>query len=139
MTPTLKHNNVIYQFKCSCNSLYVGKTSRRLEDRINQHVPPSFLQASVSTDKPRRSDRLAKLKVVNYCENDTSSLVNSAIRRHLSDNPACARSFSKDHFTILARCRSDFHRHIMEAIFITVLQPDLCIQKKFVNSLLLFK
>ena len=30
---------VIYEYKCHCDSRYVGRTSQRLQDRIKQHVP----------------------------------------------------------------------------------------------------
>ena len=33
--PAHHHNNVIYQFVCHCDSRYVGRTSQRLQERIN--------------------------------------------------------------------------------------------------------
>ena len=37
--PTTKKSFVIYECKCHCDSRYLGRTSQRLQDRINQHVP----------------------------------------------------------------------------------------------------
>ena len=46
--PALQTSNVIYQFSCHCNSRYEGRTSRRLQDRIKQHVPKSIRSRSSS-------------------------------------------------------------------------------------------
>ena len=37
--PTIQKSFVIYEYKCHCDSQYVGRTSQRLHDRIKQHVP----------------------------------------------------------------------------------------------------
>ena len=37
--PTIQKSFVIYEYKCHCDSRYVGRTSQRLQDRIKQHVP----------------------------------------------------------------------------------------------------
>ena len=43
--PSLSSSNVIYKFECAhCENVYVGRTSRRLCDRINEHVP-SFIRS----------------------------------------------------------------------------------------------
>ena len=31
--------SVIYYFTCACEAMYVGKTTRRLTERITQHIP----------------------------------------------------------------------------------------------------
>ena len=36
---TIQKSVVIYEYKCHCDSRYVGRTSQRLQDRIKQHVP----------------------------------------------------------------------------------------------------
>ena len=43
---------VIYEYKCHCNSRYVGRTSQQLQDRIKQHVPQWLRQQLI---RPRRS------------------------------------------------------------------------------------
>ena len=35
--PALQKSNVIYQFSCHCDSRYVGRTSQRLQDKIQQY------------------------------------------------------------------------------------------------------
>ena len=37
--PTTQKSFVIYEFKCHCDSRYVGRTSQRQQDRIKHHVP----------------------------------------------------------------------------------------------------
>ena len=37
--PTTHKSSVIYEYKCYCDSRYVGRTSQRLQDCIKQHVP----------------------------------------------------------------------------------------------------
>ena len=37
--PTHHHNNVIYQVVCHCDSRYIGRTSKRLQERTNPLVP----------------------------------------------------------------------------------------------------
>ena len=37
--PSIHRSNVVYKYLCHCGSVYVGRTSQRLEDRINQHIP----------------------------------------------------------------------------------------------------
>ena len=41
-TTDQEKSNVIYKFKCNCNSVYVGRTSQRLHIRRDQHVTKSL-------------------------------------------------------------------------------------------------
>ena len=36
--PALLKSSAIYEYKCHCDSRYIGRTSQRLEDPIKQHV-----------------------------------------------------------------------------------------------------
>ena len=45
--PALHQSNIVYQFLCHCDSRYVGRTSQRLQQRIKQHVPKTFLQGRI--------------------------------------------------------------------------------------------
>ena len=40
--PTNQIISVIYEFRCKCDSGYVGRTNQRLGDRIKQHVPSNI-------------------------------------------------------------------------------------------------
>ena len=64
----------------------------------------------------------------------------SAVYRHLVGHPDCCHSYSDSSFTVL--CRAS-HTHIMqlkvlEAIFIHLYKPVLCVQKESVITLKLF-
>ena len=37
--PITHQSMVVYQYVCRCDCRYVGRTSLRLQDRINQHIP----------------------------------------------------------------------------------------------------
>ena len=114
--PTLKRSNIIYQFTCHCERRYVGRTTRRLLSRVEEHVP---VYVRTNT-KPEKSPT-------------------SAIGKHLRSSQQCLNNYSNDQFLILARGRNDFHLSVLEALHIMDIKPNLCVQKKFVYSTLLFK
>ena len=113
--PTLQRSNVIYLFTCHCDSRYVGKTTQRLLTRVKQHVPL-------------------------YVRNNTKLDVTpqSAIGKHLRNNEACRQNFTNDCFTIIGQGRSEFHLSVLEALHIMDKRPNLCVQKRFVYSTILF-
>ena len=130
--PTHSLSKVIYHFECrQCGSRYVGRTAQRLEDRITQHVPKHILDAVNEPNRKRRGRPPKK-------RDNPAEGYQSAIACHLAANTACCRSYAVSDFTILARCRSDHHLSVLEAMYIHVLSPVLCKQKSFVTSLTLF-
>lgn len=116
-TPMLSQSSIIYKFSCSCGSSYVGRTGRRLSDRLVEHVPQWLHSES---KKPPRSRKPPQ----------------SAVTRHLQvcDNPA---SCAKTSFRVIHRHQNVTHLRILEALAIKRESPDLCIQKDFVLSLIL--
>ena len=125
--PSLQQSMVVYQYVCSCDCRYVGLTSQRLQDRINQHIPRCIRSDQRPTKKlPNRECKTTSTPSV-YCD--------SAIGQHLLENKECAKHFNNAQFSILARARSSFHLSVLEAIYINSLQPILCRQKEFVSSL----
>ena len=46
--PAIQKSSVIYEFKCHCDSPYVGRTSQRFQDRIKQHDPKWLRQHTAS-------------------------------------------------------------------------------------------
>ena len=80
--PAIQKSFVTYEYKCHCDSRYVGRTSQRLQDCIRQHV----LQWSIQQlTRPRRSQPHRSCK-----RNDTKPDCDSAIGQHLLDNDRCA-------------------------------------------------
>ena len=116
--PTHIKSNLIYQYLCHCKSAYVGRTSRRLRERINEHIPKYIKNISATLNGRKPSSSIAK---------------------HLVESPDCRRHYNDDQFSVLAYGRSDFHLSVLEALHIMGKDPDLCRQKKFVYTLLLFK
>ena len=121
--PSLSSSNVIYKFECAhCENVYVGRTSRRLCDRINEHVP-SFI----------RSKQFER-----YSLSDHRGTYKSSITAHLMQNEECGRKYSTDSFTIIKRARTSFHLSVLEAVCINKTKPVLCKQKQFVFATKLF-
>ena len=127
--PAHQKSNVVYEYVCRCDSRYVGRTSQRLEDRINQHVP-TFIRNHTQHERkqPQRKSKTTNRDAV--CD--------SAIGTHLLNNKTCADHYSNNQFFILSQARSDFHLAALESIFITTRKPNLCRQKEFVYKHKLF-
>ena len=114
--PTFHMNLTIYQFKCRCDAVYVGRTSKRLESRIKEHVSNSTLRhISNGTTPP--------------------STVDSAIGQHLLTHINCAAHYDSCAFSILHRGRTKHHLRVLEAIYITLRRPSLCTQKNLSPTL----
>ena len=87
---------VFYEYVCRCDCRYVGCTSLRLEERINQHVP-NFIRRKQQPTKilPERRCKIRSIPTHQQC--------GSAIGLHLMQNPECAIQYSNDQFSILAK------------------------------------
>ena len=121
-SPTTDKNNVIYNFKCHCNSEYVGRTSKRFHQRRDEHVPPKIRKWML--------DPTSRKPQATYF---------TAIGDHLIQNPQCAQNYSDDRFTILTRGRNQFHLSTLESLFIQTMKPVLCRQKRQVYKTKIFK
>ena len=131
--PAHQQSNVIYEYSCHCDSRYAGRTSQRLLDRINQHIPKSIRNANsiLKRSLPSRACKSSTPNPTQTCD--------SAIGLHLLLNASCAKHYHQDRFRILARGRSFFHLSVLESIFIKTSNPDLCRQKEFVYSLKIYR
>ena len=110
--PTLSTTHCIYQFTCSCGDKYIGRTDRRLETRMKEHVPKRVLTAVTHTPT-----RLAMLK----------GKITSSITRHLLETKHEVNLPSA--FQVIARCNQSKRLKFLEAILINRLKPALCAQK----------
>lgn len=115
--PPHPNSSLIYSFKCSCGSHYIGRTTQRLNVRIKQHVPTKIYNL-----KSTPSDIL-------------TNAYGSSIAEHLINSHNCATSFSVDSFTILSKSHSNYHLEMLDAIYILSLMSSLCKQKDFVLDL----
>ena len=116
--PTHQRSNLIYLFKCSCDSTYVGRTHQRLSKRIRDHIPV-WLEEMLGS---------RQTKALNPSD--------SAVANHLMKNIRCSK---KEMFTISVHGRTSFHLCALEALNISARRPPLCRQKHHVKSMLLFK
>ena len=119
--PTEDTSLVIYQFECCCESNYVGKTRRRLIDRMKEHIPACV------------KNHYAKTPDCDYKENITlvRAAAKSAIAHHLLENKNCGLKFSECKFSIVRKCRSPFEMDVFETVFIASKEPALCKQREF--------
>ena len=129
--PTTHKSFVIYEYKCHCDSRYVGRTSQRLQDRIKQHVPQWLRQ---QLTRPRRSQPHKSCK-----QNDIKLDCDSAIGQHLLENDQCALNYDNKWFSILATARSSFHLNLLKAAYIKIQRLVLYRQKEFVYTLKPFR
>ena len=117
--PPLEKSLLVYDYKCCCGRAYIGKTTQRLSERIKQHVPDKLFQVTT-----RSSMRTAP--------------GDSAVLKHLKDNPTCLSEKCRENFSIVAQARNKSHLDVLEALFIQNFSPDLCQHKEFVRVLSLF-
>ena len=129
--PTIQKSFVVYEYKCNCDSRYVGWISQRLQDRIKQDVP-QWLRQQLTRARRFQPHRLCG-------RNDIKPDCDSAIGQHLLDNDQCALNYDNKRFPILAAARSSFYLNLLEAAYIKTRRPVLCRQKEFVYTLKLFR
>ena len=140
--PIQNSSNLIYKFTCNrCESGYIGKTIRRLGDRIKEHVPKPLRNNNTQNTpniniQPTR--KLRPRKQTKYTTTTIPSYARSSIGLHLLENPLCAKEYSNDSFKILSKARHGFHLDVLEAIFINNHKPILCKHKDFVYHAKLF-
>ena len=101
-------SNCVYKFNCTCSSMYIGRTERRLSDRINEHVPKKLWM-------------------------NTHRKYDSSIAKHLLETGHIVDPQTT--FTIISRQSKPQLLRIAEAVAIQNYKPDLCIQKEFVVGL----
>jgi len=109
--PDACSSSLVYKFTCDCGAVYIGRTSRRLETRVREHLPKWLIGG--------RSGR-----------------ANSSITSHVLECN-CLRGSIREKFSIVFRARSDRLLRILEALAIKAFKPALCRQKEYVIDLLL--
>ncbi|MES9973352.1 MAG: reverse transcriptase domain-containing protein [Candidatus Thiodiazotropha sp.] len=105
----------IYQFTCSCGARYIGRTTRQLSKRAREHLPAWF---SKGLNKSINSSILLHLMETGHAVDKTR---NFRIIYHV---PLCSSRFVQSRILNTA-----------EAVAIRLNKPELCKQKRFVQSL----
>ena len=105
----------IYKFNCSCGASYLGRTTRQLSKRIREHLPVWFSKGLVKQ-------------------------TNSSILNHLLDTGHQINHTTS--FTVIHRIPNKLSHGVRfrllctaEAVAIRLFNPELCVQKKHVQSL----
>ena len=124
--PAIQKSSVIYEYKCHCDSRYVGRTAQRLQDRIKLHVL-KWLRQHTASQRVQPNRACKRKQPAPECD--------SAIGQHLLENDRCAINYNDDQFSILHTARSLFHLSLLEASYIKVRRPNLCKQKEFAYTL----
>ena len=96
-TPHALYSNVVYQFRCSCNTnlAYTGMTTRLLAARACEHLVSAGPQKS-------------------------------AIKQHIRACAICREEkYTVNSFQILKSCHTDYDTKIQEALLIKKLNPNL--------------
>ena len=92
-------SNVIYMYKCDgCTSSYIGSTTRRLGERVCEHMGISFLTGARTTN------------------------ARSSILDHSRET---GHPILKDSFKVVGGCRADNNILLLESVFIKYHRPDL--------------
>ena len=95
-------SNVIYRFQCKtgdeCTSSYIGSTTRRIGERICEHMGVSFLTGNKLSD-PRSS-------IFNHCLKT-------------------GHRITEDSFEILGGCREEENILLLESVYIKYYRPNL--------------
>ena len=113
--PVLCASFCVYSFTCSCGSSYIGRTTRRLSQRVREHHP-AWLGSNVQKS------------------------INSGVLAHLVDSNHVVDVTTAS--TPIYRVPDRYTRGVKsqmlsaaEAIAIKLFNPELCSQKQFVQSL----
>ena len=127
--PAIQKSSFTYEYKCHCDSRYVGRTALRLQDRIKQHIP-KWLRQHTASQRVQPNRACKRKQPTPECDSSIG---------HLLENNQCAANYNDDQFSILDTAHSPFHLSLLEASYIKVQRPNLCKQKEFVCTLKLFK
>ncbi|CAI2738781.1 unnamed protein product [Dicrocoelium dendriticum] len=115
--PVHANSMCVYSFTCSCGSGYIGRTTRRLSDRVREHHPA-------------------------WLATGCRKLTNSSIATHLADtdhSPNLAEAFKVIYRPPANRSKCVRMRLLesAESLAIRLYEPELCVQKRFTHTLCL--
>ena len=115
---------VIYEYMCHCDSRYVGRTTQRLQERINQHPPKAIRQRTTPTQvqrthrsQPTRTQPNRKCKAKSYSQLEPES--DSAFGQHLLESNQSAHNYSDSWLKFLTTACFQFHLSLLEVVYIS--------------------
>ena len=116
--PVSATSHCLYKFKCSCECTYLGRTDRKLSDRISEHIP-KWVKAYVATHS--------------NTGNESSKVPASSIAKHLIDTRHQVDLTNA--FNVVMRCTNSKLLKYAEAVAINREKPSLCVQKRLLVDL----
>ena len=146
--PKFHKSNIVYMFKCNrCDCEYIGKTSRRLVDRIDEHVPSAVRKRAIHQTQndpvaqvlPQKYNLRSRNTVPSHSQPSITPSNMSAVKLHMFENPECAGAYRRDCFKVIGQARTPFQLSVLEAVLINSHKPILCRQKEFVYHCKLFR
>ena len=116
--PTIQKSFVKYEYKCHCDSRYIGRTSkdyRMTSSNMFCNGQDNWLVHADLNHTDRANETTPNWTV-------TLPLVSN----FLLENEECALNHDNKRFSILAIARSSFHHNLLEAAYIKTQRPVLC-------------
>ena len=112
----------------------MGKTTHTLRKRSKEHVPACLLALKEAQAK----DNINNFKRTKKWKSVQNAIIGSSIAKHLYDNRQCLQNVNFDRFKVAARGRNKFHLDVLESIYISTTNPEICKQTEFCYKILLF-
>ena len=111
--PVSTTSHCLHKFQCSCSCTYLGRTDRKLADRMNEHIP-KWVRACVATQT--------------HNDNGSSRVPASSIAKHLIETGHQVNLTNA--FSVVLRCSKAKLLKFAEAVAINREQPCLCVHKR---------
>ena len=134
VVPTNPRSMVIYEYVCSCDSPYVGRTNQRIQERIKQHVPKAIRQRTTPTHEQgtHRSNQPEHSQIENTKQkvrlNSNQRAIQPLANINLLESNQCARNYFDSQFKILTTALSQVHLSLLEAVYISR-KKQICADK----------
>ncbi|KAL3313498.1 hypothetical protein Ciccas_007893 [Cichlidogyrus casuarinus] len=114
-------SNVIYKFDCACGACYIGRTQRRLSERISEHIPAWLVPGDGDPTTRTGGERKT-----------------TAVSEHVANcRISAGGSYSFKVYLRLGRSKGFHTLATLEALAIEKEKPPLCVQETTVRGLTL--
>jgi hypothetical protein len=113
--PRFSTSYCVYSFECPCRASYIGRTTRRLAERIREHCPAWLTRNVVKSTSSA---------IASHVIETSHSFISSEAFQVVYRVPSIHSKLAKSRLLAVA-----------EAISIRLRNPDLCAQKQFVRAL----
>ena len=114
--PLLQKNGCIYEFKCvpECQKTYIGETKRILKSRLEEHNQPS-----------RKTAVYLHTSVCEHFQNNLAQTLATKPNAKPREKSQLSQTFLWSHFRAIAYSSNYSKRTTIEALMISLLEPEL--------------